>query len=281
MKPQKALHMFQETDKKNPKYIGKEYAIFEKYDGWYGYMDHDSPIMSRQCRAIPSLTEFSKEINLPYAGRLIFEIMVAGTPEFHIMNGILNRSKGDCEAKDAYLLVHDFIPEDGLGTPFMDRYEIASHVVELIGSERVRMASIIATSSLKEAWEHCANKVWLNGGEGVILKNISAGYSEGKRNADLMKIKEEVTLDLLVTGMEIGEGKYCDTLGSLTVKSKNGIEHSISGMTDTDRYAWWDSPDDIIGKVVEVKAMKILSDGSLREPRFKAVRWDKNESEID
>ena len=36
-KAQKALHKFQEADKKNPKYIGKTYAVLEKYDGWYGY----------------------------------------------------------------------------------------------------------------------------------------------------------------------------------------------------------------------------------------------------
>lgn len=33
--------------------------------------------------------------------------------------------------------------------------------------------------------------------------------------------------------------------------------------------------------VVEIKAMKVNKDGSLREARFKAVRYDKNSSEID
>ena len=40
-------------------------------------------------------------------------------------------------------------------------------------------------------------------------------------------------------------------------------------------------PHSIIGKVVEVQAMQILDNGSLREGRMKAVRHDKDRSEID
>jgi hypothetical protein len=40
-------------------------------------------------------------------------------------------------------------------------------------------------------------------------------------------------------------------------------------------------PSLIHGKVVEVKAMKELPDGSLREPRFKCIREDKTIGDID
>jgi DNA ligase-1 len=52
-------------------------------------------------------------------------------------------------------------------------------------------------------------------------------------------------------------------------------------MTDAQRELWWAEPTLINGKVVEVKAMKELPDGSLREPRFKCIREDKTIGDID
>jgi DNA ligase-1 len=96
-----------------------------------------------------------------------------------------------------------------------------------------------------------------------------------------MKIKEEVSKDLAVVGMVEGEGKYQGTLGALIVQSRDGTKHQVSGMTDDQRERWWNSKELIIGQVVEVKAMKELPDGQLREPRFKCIRHDKTLAEID
>jgi hypothetical protein len=52
-------------------------------------------------------------------------------------------------------------------------------------------------------------------------------------------------------------------------------------MTDKQRTTWWNARSLIIGQVIEVKAMQELPDGSLREPRFKCVRFDKTLAEID
>ena len=60
-----------------------------------------------------------------------------------------------------------------------------------------------------------------------------------------------------------------------------GFTGTQSGMTDAQRDEWWKAESAIIGKVVEIKAMKRLKDGSLREPRFKSIRFDKTVSEID
>ena len=48
----------------------------------------------------------------------------------------------------------------------------------------------------------------------------------------------------------------------------------MSGMADTQRSEWFDNPDSIVGKVVEVQAMEVSKHGVLREPRFKGVRFD-------
>jgi ATP-dependent DNA ligase len=291
---QKAMHLYQELDKGTPKCTGVLYDVLEKYDGWYGYMDigkQPSLIHSRAGRPIPSLVEFSKrvhqrwmECNTHEVGcRLIFEILLADVPEFTTLNGILNRSKGDCQAKNVYVRVHDWVSPDHLVQPFHSRYQQAMYLVEKLDMYRVKQAPLIARSSNERVWRRKANEIWAEGGEGVILKRAHAGYSPGKRNCDVMKIKEDITLEMLVVGRSRGksDGKYARTLGTIQVQEANGTTHDISGMTDRQRNDWWNKPRLIMGQVVEVKAMKRLKDGSLREPRFKAIRHDKLKSEID
>ena len=281
MKPQKAQHLHLELEKKKPGCIGKDYMVFEKHDGWYGYMDHGQPIMSRNMRAIPSLARLSEELNDLGAardGRLIFEIMVEGMPKFSDLNGYLNRKS---EATDAYLLVHDCV-DTSLTVPFHARHALATDLVLSLDSPRVRMARVISdcVDSVSK-WCSLARSEWSKGKEGIILKQLDAIYTPGKRNAGILKIKEELTLDLLVVGVERGEGKYEDTLGCIRVRERSGLEHSISGMTDDERKAWWNNPSAILCEVVEVKAMKRLPNGSLREPRYKFIRHDKTIEDID
>lgn len=278
MKVQKALHLHLELEKKKPKCIGNEYMIFEKYDGWYGYSDNGGPIMSRAGRAIPSCEHLDMGV---FTGRMVFEITLTGVKEFHVLNGILNRSVGDYAAPNVELLVHDFIPHNEQSCPFDERYAIAEHVVRSLGKDYISLAPCVAISDSVLEWKRVATGIWSQGAEGVILKRTKAPYSEGKRNYDLMKIKEEVTLDLLVVATCEGEGKYAGTLGTLIVRDKSGKNHKVSGMSDAERDEWFENPMKICTKVVEVRAMKILPDGSLREPRFKAVRHDKTKADID
>lgn len=278
MKMQKALHLYIEEDKKTPKYRGKNYAIFEKYDGWYGYYENGK-IHSSAGRVIPSLTTLSKYLAAhrpDFMGRVIFEIMLPDMV-FSQLNGVLNRKSE--QALNAYLMVHDVVEVGDF--PFHKRYERIDSFIQDLNPRILRKAPILGYSSDKYDWKHWAQRIWNNGGEGVILKHVDGFYEFGKRNCNLMKIKEELTLDLIVVGMEPGGGKYDGTLGTLTVQGKKGHKHHVSGMTDAQRDAWWANPESIIGQVVEVKAMKLLKDGSLREPRYKHTRHDKCAKDID
>jgi len=280
MKPQKALHLHIEEDKKNPKFKGRMYAIMQKFDGWYGYLE-EGKIYSRAGRLIPSLAHLAMP---KLKGRLIFEILVEGVPVFSDLNGILNR-KAPCN--DAYFKVHDWVLHEE--ATFSTRWATACDFCYRYGEEyKMSIVKLLGQSKNPQVWKDTAKKLWDLDKEGVILKAMDAPYSSGKRNADVMKIKEEVTLDLLVIGLEMGKGKYHSNLGALIVKDKANNTHSISGMTDAQRKMWWNAPKctfkvphPILGRVVEVKAMKILKDGSLREPRFKAIRYDKTKTEID
>ena len=297
IKPQKALHLYLELDKKRTKIADDTFAIFEKYDGWYGMKDISQSVVnferisSRARRLIPSLVDLSRSIatfeetkNIDLQGTLIFEILIKNVPVFKDLNGILNRSKAPCQAQGAYLMVHDLVVSDK-SMPFSERYKLTEQYVSQLDHPSVRLAPILSIGGHEEV-QRVAESIWKRrsantSDEGAIGKRIDAPYSEGKRNKDIIKVKSEVTLDLHVVGMEEGQGKYAGTLGKLLVKNKAGITNGVSGMTDEERDMWWDYPELIMNKVVEVQAMQILENGSLREGRMKAVRHDKLLTEID
>lgn len=285
---QKVLHL-SEAKKKKSFTFSRNYAILPKLDGWYVYLDciagRWGKLSSSAGREIPSLEDLSAKLSKLHTPsrnlRLIFEATIPDKL-FHETNGILNRKYE--QAEGVVLNLHDIVPLDEPNTPYFIRYEnckmYENILQQLLGSQACLVPILEVTKEEPVFYSHF-NTIISTGGEGVILKDIDSGYFFGKRNNTMLKIKEEVTKDLLVVGMLSGEGKYQDTLGALRVKGKNGIEHTISGMTDGQRELWWTRPDLIVGKVVEVKAMKELPDGTLREPRFKCIREDKTIGDID
>lgn len=284
---QKALHYNEAKAKKNFEF--GTYAIMEKLDGWFVYIDYIdgtwSKLSSRAEREIPSLDFLHEHIYKCLSPaentRFIFEATIPDM-QFHELNGVLNRKSESAE--NVVLNLHDIIFLDRPELPFKDRYEYVNPAYIILKEwlgHWVKLVPILAVTSEEEKFLQLFQEVTSSGGEGIILKNYEAGYFFGKRNSNLMKIKEEVTKDLAVVGMVEGEGKYAGTLGALIVQSRDGTKHTVSGMTDAQRDEWWSSTRSIIGQVVEIKAMKELPDGSLREPRFKACRFDKTLVEID
>ena len=284
---QKALHYNEAKAKKNFE-LGT-YAIMEKLDGWFVYIDYIDgewgKLKSRAEREIPSIAYLNEKIQEALQPtqdlRLIFEATIPDM-QFHELNGVLNRKFEDAE--NVVLNLHDIIYLQKPEMPFRDRYMFLESVYDdlyTVLQDKVQLVPILAISSQEDVFYYHFNQVTSSGGEGIILKNYNSGYFFGKRNAHLMKIKEEVTKDLAVVGMVEGEGKYAGTLGALIVQSRDGTKHQVSGMTDEQRTSWWNDRSLIIGKVVEIKAMKELPDGSLREPRFKCIRFDKTLAEID
>lgn len=284
---QKALHLHIAQSKKKFKF--QTYAVMEKYDGWYVYIDIgvtgslDYVPYSRVGREIPALAEYAEDfkkalydVEFKNPTRLIFEVIQEGTP-FHIISGILNRKFET--AKDVTFVLHDVV-QMGTKDSFKDRYQYCQNL-ETYMPKFVTVAKVLAiTDSLDVALKLFTDIVY-NGGEGIILKDIEAAYEFNKRSATLLKVKEEIEKDLLVVDIVNGEGKYSTTTGAIVCQDKNGNEVSVSGMTDLQRNEWWETPDKILGKVVTIKAKNELESGQLREPRFYCVRYDKLPEDID
>jgi len=117
------------------------------------------------------------------------------------------------------------------------------------------------------------------GYEGIMIKDPAAGY-ECKRTVAWLKQKPYIEVSLAVIGVEEGTGKNVGRLGALIVEGIDDgklIRTNVgSGLTDSDRVAYWDNADSIIGDIVEVRADAVTQnqDGSysLRFPRFKGFR---------
>jgi DNA ligase-1 len=122
----------------------------------------------------------------------------------------------------------------------------------------------------------------LNAGfEGLVLKTPDHIYQPGKRSSDWLKLKPTLSKDLPIIGFFEGEGRLTGTLGGVDVIhiSEFGDRVTVkvgSGFTDALRDEIWNNQSRYLGKTIEVKYQEETEDGSLRHPRFKSFRPDKD-----
>ena len=124
------------------------------------------------------------------------------------------------------------------------------------------------------------NQMAIDGGyEGIMLKDPEAGY-KCKRSVAWLKLKPFIEVSLEVVAVEEGTGKNVGKLGALVCEGiddgKRIFVNVGSGFSDDDRAAYWAGREEILKKIVEVRADAITQnqDGtySLRFPRFLRFR---------
>ncbi len=109
----------------------------------------------------------------------------------------------------------------------------------------------------------------LRGGyEGLVLRGP---------NGERLKVKDKITLDLIVIDITEGTGRNAGRVGAL-VTSKG----KVSGMSDWLRWEFWEHGGaNIIGKMIEVECMELTEYGNMRHARFIRIRDDKLMEEAD
>lgn len=126
------------------------------------------------------------------------------------------------------------------------------------------------------------DKIVAEGGEGIILRDPDSVYKHTRTEA-LLKYKKLQTMDLRIIGWNEGNGKYEGAIGSFICETDDGsIKVNVAGMNDNMRFS---NPNDWIGTIIEVayfdkSKSKTNNYTSLRFPRLKRVRFDKNETSI-
>lgn len=135
---------------------------------------------------------------------------------------------------------------------------------------------------------NCALDVWLDkitdkGGEGIMLRDPDGYYQCGKRSDGLLKYKKTQTMDLRIIDFNFGNGKYEGAIGSFVCETDDhSILVNVSGMPDDIHYS---DPALWMGKIIEVayfdiSVNSVTKQKSLRFPRLKRVRNDKNTTSI-
>lgn len=138
--------------------------------------------------------------------------------------------------------------------------------------------------------------IFAEGGEGVILKNLEAPYSD--KNA-WVKVKAVATFDVVIMGYEeatLETIKKGDDKATISRLAANGWIGAVvfgqyvdgklkkfgrcSGMPDDIRAKYSENKEKYIGKVITIEAQsRIPKTGYFRHPRFKDERPDKNASQ--
>lgn len=157
-------------------------------------------------------------------------------------------------------------------------------------------------------FEEHLQKIFLEGGEGMVFKNKSCPYRAGKRStsSQMFKWKQHLdSVDLICIGLEDPEyyytGKEADTWqykdadgNNITKPAYYGWKNSMSlgcykngkivyvgkvasGLTDAMRQDMAEHPENYLNKVIQVSCMSVDSkEGTLRHPVFEQLRPDKN-----
>jgi DNA ligase-1 len=142
----------------------------------------------------------------------------------------------------------------------------------------IKVVPILGVVSTDEEIAELVAPIWERGGEGIMLNTVDGLY-EIKRSNNLLKVKYSKSLDLKVVDMLEGTNKYEGMMGALVVDYKGYRVGVGSGFSDEERQRFWDNPEEIIGKTIEVDTFGESKDQfgnvSLNCAIFRGVRHDK------
>ena len=206
---------------------------------------------------------------------------------FNYTSGMINRHTTDKK------LVYNVFDIVDTNSSYVDRrLELEKFNVIDTGPD-VRIVPVLAhyktADDLKTDVWRLLNKVTDTGAEGLMINLANSNYLN-KRTDQLLKLKKVYTMDMKVTDWSYGTGKYENMLGNLYCEAV--FEGKLvsccvgTGISDEQRWKWALSPEEIVGKIVEVSYFSLSQEAinkgtnkySLRFPRLKRVRTDKNET---
>ena len=175
--------------------------------------------------------------------------------------------------------------------------------------ENTEVSSTTAAAALGRKLDQAYTDARARGNEGVMLKSLASPYQPGRRGLAWLKLKRELaTLDVVVTGVEYGNGRRASVLSDYTFAVRDpgdpsaplkNVGKAYSGLTDqeiADMTSWFKAhtlEDHGHFRTVEpfivlevafnnvMRSSRHASGFALRFPRILRIRTDKPAAEID
>ena len=206
-------------------------------------------------------------------------------------NGVIdhvNDGGSFAENEEARIMLWDEVPLPNVipGGRYEVGYEYRFDRLDYqLKSADSRLLSTIPTRivhSLREAIEH-AVEIQSDGGEGTVFKDPYAPWQDGTSPWQV-KVKLEVDVDLRITGLAPGTGKFATSFGSLIVETSDGLlVTKASGLKDKERQDIFDNWPRDQGAIATVRANDLSEipgqTAALMHGRFVEIRKDKGQAD--
>ena len=287
---------------KTKKILGKNITVTLKLDG-YRYkvikQDKDINIYTSSGKLDNNLVEIIEEAkSLPngvYDGEMIAHgDFKDSTARFNATTKILGK---DGEKKNIDFICFDYIEDinaffnyEEYKVPryerLIDLYKTLNNLdLEYIQLVPIYMNNVLVEEETVDTIMNMYEKAIAQGEEGLVIDIADASYVRAK-GTSMFKLKPEISGDFKVIDVVEGKGKDAGRLGAFIIEYKDNLVHVGSGLTDTIREEVWADPNKYIGKLIEVVYFGETKDEktgllSIRLPRFKRFRHDKNDVSYD
>ena len=232
-------------------------------------------------------------------------VLKQGKPDFYLLaerEHVESKTRAEILSKlnPAAYVVFDILHLNGkdlIDLPLAERKKILSQVVK--ESSRVLISAYVVGEG-KKFFEEVKEKSL----EGIMAKRLESSYQIGKRSKDWLKIKVLNSLDAIICGYTLGEGKREKYFGALLLGAwhegklrylgrvgtgweEKDLEEITSMLkkleTEKNHFDVFEEEPSILEKVkwvkpklvCEVKFMELTEDLKLRAPSFVRLREDK------
>ena len=282
---------------KHPKKIKGDCLVEYKYDGVRVIAivkNNKATLYSRNGKIFYNFPNIESALSKPEYNNMVFDGEVMSDDFQALMKQVYRKS--GAQTDDAYLALFDILPlkEFNNGKSKLnsiDRKKVLNQlsktfedVIKLVDYEIINFDNENGQNKFSIMNKEALDK----GFEGLMIKP-NENFYECKRSHAWLKIKPFIEVTLKIIDIQEGTGKHEGKLGAFHVEGDDdGKFFSLSvgsGLTDEDREKFWASKDNLIGRLVEIRADAVTQsiEGehySLRFPRFKNFRGFKEDEKI-
>lgn len=165
----------------------------------------------------------------------------------------------------------------------IDRKKILKEMIDKNNNLLVQFADIIYEGTDTSIIQNKLEEVSKDGVNEGLMVMLNEGIYEAKRTKQILKCKLWQTFDLRVIDIKESKEKP-GTMGSAIVMYKGNLV-GVSGWKEEDKIYYYQNPQELIGKIIEIKFKEVTVDKngieSLQFPNVVRIRFDKDEESYD